>query len=170
MSQHRVERSQYQRPGWAVGWQRRPQGPVFQTENLHLFLHANHTMALIVAFRDDRVVWRDSSTMPHLLSGCKMLIACFHFKPHLSSWKSKASFKKKKKRVFPPSLFLFPCDSELLQILESKEKPHSFSWKIVQLENARAPRLPICWQKPPRLPLPKWMVPTQVVWLFFAHL
>lgn len=97
MSQHRVERSQSQRPSWAVGWQRRPQGPVFQTENLHLSLHANHTVALIVAFRDDRVVWRDSSTMPHLLSGCKMLIACFHFKPHLSSWKSKASFKKKKK-------------------------------------------------------------------------
>lgn len=80
-------------------------------------------------------VWRDSSQTPHLPSSCKMLMTCFQFEPHLSSWKSEASFK----RSVLLNLFLFPCDTGPLQILEPNEKLHDFPWKIVQLENAWVP-------------------------------
>lgn len=65
VSQEEVERCQFRSPRRGTGWQRRP-GACLPNGDLPLSLHANHIVALIVACRDDRMVWRNSSQMPHV--------------------------------------------------------------------------------------------------------
>lgn len=117
VSQEEVERCQLRSPRRGTGWQRRP-GACLPNGDLPLSLHANHIVALIVACRDDRMVWRNSSQMPHVpiqLQNANNMLPV------------QATFSFLDKQGIPLSFYF----SMLYQMRSST----SSLWKIVRLEN-----------------------------------